>query len=380
MIDWVIGMKVIVLGCGMIGSVIARDFSGSVDCEITVADRDLRRAERTASAIGGAAWTRIDTTDKPDLVEKLGAFDLVLGALPGDFGYVALEAAVEAGVDMVDVSFTPENPLELDGEAQRAGITVIPDCGVAPGLSNMLVGHACSRLERVRDIHIMVGGIPETPVPPLGYTVTWSAEGLIDEYVRPASIVEGGRVVEVPALSGLEEIDFPGVGRLEAFYTDGLRTLVGSFPGVENMWEKTLRYPGHIESIRLLRTLGFFDDEPVRVGDSPVSPRLVTARLLERTLRMPDVGDLLAMVIEVRGEAEGYRFHILDRHDREAGVSAMARTTGYTASIVAGMLARGEVEGKGVLPAERLGMDRGVAEGVLARLRERGVVVTETPL
>ena len=373
-------MKVIVLGCGMIGSVMARDFSASVDCEITLADRDLKRAEKAASAIRGAAWTRIDSTDKPGLIEKLGDFDLVLGALPGDFGYVALEAAVEAGVDMVDVSFTPESPLELDGAARGAGVTVIPDCGVAPGLSNMLVGYACSRLERVRDIHIMVGGIPETPVPPLGYTVTWSAEGLIDEYVRPASIVEGGRVVEVPALSGLEEIDFPGVGRLEAFYTDGLRTLVGSFPGVENMWEKTLRYPGHIESIRLLRSLGFFDDEPVKVGDSPVSPRLVTARLLERTLRMPEVGDLLAMVIEVRGEGGGFRFHILDRHDRETGVSAMARTTGYTASIVAGMLARGEIQGKGVMPAERLGMDQAVAEGVLARLRERGVVVTETPL
>ena len=380
MVEWVYGMKVIVLGCGMIGSVMARDFSASVDCEITLADRDLKRAEKAASAIRGSAWTRIDSTDKPGLIEKLGDFDLVLGALPGDFGYVALEAAVEAGVDMVDVSFTPESPLELDSAARGAGVTVIPDCGVAPGLSNMLVGYACSRLESVRDIHIMVGGIPETPVPPLGYTVTWSAEGLIDEYVRPASIVEGGRVVEVPALSGLEEIDFPGVGRLEAFYTDGLRTLVGSFPGVENMWEKTLRYPGHIESIRLLRSLGFFDDEPVRVGDSPVSPRLVTARLLERTLRMPEVGDLLAMVIEVRGEGGGYRFHILDRHDRETGVSAMARTTGYTASIVARMLSRGEIQGKGVLPAERLGMDQTVAEGVLARLRERGVVVTETPL
>jgi lysine 6-dehydrogenase len=380
MVERVYGMKVIVLGCGMIGSVMARDFSASVDCEITLADRDLERAERAASAIGEAAWTSVDSTDKPGLVEKLGDFDLVLGALPGDFGYVALEAAVKAGVNMVDVSFTPENPLELDGAARNAGITVIPDCGVAPGLSNMLVGYAYSRLERVRDIHIMVGGIPETPVPPLGYTVTWSAEGLIDEYVRPARIIKGGSVVEVPALSGLEEIDFPGVGRLEAFYTDGLRTLVGSFPGVENMWEKTLRYPGHIESIRLIRSLGFFDDEPVRVGDSPVSPRLVTARLLERTLRMLEVGDLLAMVIEVSGKGGGYRFHILDRHDRETKVSAMARTTGYTASIVAGILARGEIEGKGILPTERLGMDRAVAEDVLARLRERGIVVAETPL
>jgi lysine 6-dehydrogenase len=376
-------MKVIVLGCGKIGSVMAKDFTASVEgSRVTVADISEERARESAAEIKGAGWTTIDTTDHPALVETLGGFDLVLGALPGDYGYKALEASVEAGVDIVDVSFTAEDPLDLDAAAKEAGVTVIPDCGVAPGLSNILVGYSASRLDSVREAHIMVGGIPETPVPPLGYTITWSAEGLIDEYVRDVSIIEGGKTVEVPALSGLEEIDFPGVGTLEAFYTDGLRSLAKSLPEVENMWEKTLRYPGHVEKVRLLRELGFFEDEPVTVGGEPVSPRLVTARLLERSLWKPEIGDLLAMKIEVRGDAGGkdteFKYRILDRFDPDTGVSAMARTTAYTASIVAGMLARGTIKEKGVLPSERLGKNQEFVETLMAELNRRGVLIEES--
>lgn len=376
-------MRIITLGCGKIGAVLARDFSESVEgAEVVLADRSEERAKEAAAGIKGAEWVVADTSDFSKLVDTLKEFDLVLGALPGDYGFRALEAAVEAGVDVVDVSYTPENPLDLDAAARDAGITIIPDCGVAPGLSSILVGCASSKLDRVRAAHIMVGGIPESPVPPLGYTITWSAEGLIDEYVRDVSIVEGGRVVQVPALSGLEEMEFPGVGTLEAFYTDGLRTLVESLPGVESMYEKTLRYPGHVEKVRLLRELGFFDDEALLVEGDQVSPRLLTARLLERSLRMPDVGDLLAMIIEVKGEAggeeAGYKYYVLDRFDREKGVTAMARTTAYTASIVAGMLAKGVIEEKGVIPPERLGMNEAVAGRLLSELKKRGVTVEES--
>jgi len=350
----------------------AMDFARSVEgSEVVLADKSGERAKGAASTIEGAGWFAVDTTDYRGLVDSLRGFDLVLGALPGDYGYKALEAAAEAGVDVVDVSFTPEDPLGLDEAAKDAGVTIVPDCGVAPGLSSILVGYGSIKLDRAREAHIMVGGIPETPVPPLGYTITWSAEGLIDEYVRDVHIVEGG-----PALSGLEEVDFPGVGRLEAFYTDGLRTLVHSLPGVESMYEKTLRYPGHVEKVRLLRELGFFDDEPIYVEGRSVSPRLLTARLLERSLWKPEVGDLLAMIVDVRGEASGeevgYRYYILDRFHRKTGVTAMARTTGYTASIVGGMLARGEIREK------RLGMNETVTEALLSELRTRGVLVEET--
>jgi len=375
-------MKVIVLGCGNIGSVIAKDFTDSIDgAEVVVADSSRERAEAAASSIRGATPTTLDATDYVGLVETIRGFDLVIGALPGDYGYQALKAAVEAGISMVDISFTPEDPLELDREAEKAGVTIVPDCGVAPGLSNMLVGYGASKLDRIREAHIMVGGLPEQAVPPLGYTITWSAEGLIDEYVRGARIMEGGRVVEVPALSGLEEIEFPGVGNLEAFYTDGLRTLLYTIPGVESMWEKTLRYPGHVEKIRLLRALGFFDDEPVAVGDTKVSPRIMTARLLERSLWKPEVGDILAMTVEVAGERRGeearYKFYLLDRFDEEKKVTAMARTTAYTASIVAQKLAMGDIKEKGVVPPEKLGMDEVFFKGLLSELRDRGVKVEE---
>jgi lysine 6-dehydrogenase len=376
-------VRVIVLGCGKIGAVIGQEF---VRClpgsKVTMADIDEARAREAASRIPGAGFTTIDTADYNSLLGKISGHDMALGALPGDYGYAALKASVEAGVDMLDVSFSPEDPSQLDGAAKERGVTVVPDCGVAPGLSNILVGYGASRLDEVEKAHVMVGGIPEEPVPPLGYTVTWSAEGLIDEYVRDVRIIEGGEVVEVPALSGLEEIEFPGVGMLEAFYTDGLRTLAKSLPGVDEMWEKTLRYPGHVEKVRLLRDLGFFSDDPVKVRGEPVSPRLATARLLERSLWMPEVGDLLAMQITVQGKAageeRGYVFRVLDRYDHEGKVSAMARTTGYTAAIVAGMLAEGKIGEKGVVPPERLGMDRRFTEALLIELKRRDIVIEES--
>lgn len=375
-------MRVIVLGCGKIGSVIARDFADSEkDAEVVVADRSRERAEAAASTIAGATPITVDASDYDDILDTLKGFDLAIGALPGDYGYQALKAAVEVGVSMVDVSFTPENPLELDRAAKDVGVTIVPDCGVAPGLSNMLVGYAAAKLDTVREAHIMVGGFPERPLPPLGYTITWSAEGLIDEYMRDATIIEGGRIVKVPALSGVEEIEFPVVGKLEAFYTDGLRTLIHTMPRVESMWEKTLRYPGHVEKIELLKTLGFFDNDPVVVESGPVSPRLMTARLLERKLRMPEVGDILAMTVSMAGEREGMekkiRYYVLDRYDVEKDVTAMARTTGYTAAIVARKLAQGAIREKGIVPPERLGMDEAFFRRLLTELRNKGVHVEE---
>jgi len=373
-------LKAIVLGSGKIGSVIAKDFS-KTGADITMSDIDINRARKAAEAIGADA-TVFDTSDHPAMVKTLRDYDLVLSALPGDYGYAALKACVEAGVDVIDVSFTPEDPTKLDEEAKKAGITIIPDCGVAPGLSNMLVGYGASQLDTVEEAKIMVGGIPETEVPPLGYTVTWSADGLIDEYIRDVSIVKDGELVQVPALSGLEDIEFPGVGTLEAFYTDGLRTLVQSFPGVKNLYEKTLRYPGHVEKVKLLRELGFFSEEPVRVLGSDVMPKMVSARIFEKSLTMPEIGDLLAMMIEVNGlkngVKKGYRYHVLEYVDHETGVSAMARTTAYTTSIVAGIFVDGGVQRKGVIPMERLGSDHGFVKKVFEEHKKRAIDISET--
>ncbi|MBD3205140.1 saccharopine dehydrogenase [Candidatus Bathyarchaeota archaeon] len=372
-------MRAIVLGAGQIGSVIAKDFSG-MGIELTIGDIDINRARDVAYEVEGESL-RFDTADYDQMVKTLRNFDLVIGALPGDYGLTALRACIEARRDVVDVSFTPEYPFELNEDARKAGITMIPDCGVAPGLSNLLIGYGASQLDSIHEAKIMVGGIPEKQVPPLGYTITWSAEGLIDEYIRDVSIVKKGDLIQVPALSGLEGIDFPGVGKLEAFYTDGLRSLVESFPEVENLYEKTLRYPGHVEKVKLLRELGFFSEDPVKVRDSEVKPKMVSARILERSLTMPEVGDLLAMSVDVSGIKDGDRlgfgYRVLEYYDHEKDVSAMARTTAYTASIIARLVADGDIQDEGVVTMEKLGSNHYLVDKIFSELGKRGINVEE---
>ena len=375
-------MKVIILGAGKMGSVIAKDFYSKTDAQITVGDIDLGRAEAVAVLVDGEALI-VDSTDYGSLVDTLGGFDLVIGALPGDYGYGALEACIEAGKDVVDVSFAPESTIPLDEVARDVGVTIVPDCGVAPGLSSFLIGHGASKLDSVEEVKILVGGVPENRVPPLDYVLTFNADNLIDEYLREVSIVEGGKVVQVPALSGLETVDFPGVGEMEAFYTDGLRTLIDSFPDAVNLSEKTLRYPGHVEKINLMKDLGFFSEEPVKVEGAEVVPKAVSARVFEGSLTL-DVGDLLAMTVEVSGVKDrgrkGYGFTVLEYFDHESGDSAMARTTAYTTSITAQILIDGGVGRKGVVPMEVLGGDPGFAERMFRELGDRGVTIDEAEL
>ena len=276
----------------------------------------------------------------------------------------------------------PEDPLTLNEDAVKAGVTIIPYCGAAPGLTNILVGHAVSKLDEVENVHIMVGGLPAEPVPPLGYIVTWSIEDLIADYVSPAKIVENGRIVEVDALSGLEEVEFPGVGKLEAFYTDGLTTLLYTIKPVKSMWEKTLRYPGHAEKIKLLRELGFFDEQPINIDDVNVSPRKVTAKLLEKKLRRPEIRDIFIMKVEVSGVKENSKiccvYQLLDRY--KDGVTAMARTTGYPTSIIAQLVVQKVIKEKGVIPPEKLGAKEEIFEKILAELENRQVKIVESVL
>ncbi|MDH5783384.1 MAG: saccharopine dehydrogenase family protein [Candidatus Bathyarchaeota archaeon] len=378
-------MKMLVLGYGNIGSVLATDLAESLpSIEIVIAGRHRDKAEEAANVINRENVTgfQLDAHNYHGLVDAMKKFDLVIGTLPGDVGYRSVKAAVDANVDMVDVSYMPENPLTLNEDAIKADVTIVPDCGVAPGLSNMLVGRAVSKLDHVENIHVMVGGLPEEPVPPLGYVITWSVEGLIDEYTRKAKIVENGEVVEVEALTGLEEVEFSGVGKLEGFYTDGLRTLLHTVKGVRNMWEKTLRYPGHVEKIKLLKTLGFFDEHPAEVQNARLPPRKVTIKLLEEKLRRPEIKDILAMKVEVSGMAEGsrkcYVYHLLDHYDQKRGVTAMARTTAYPASIFAQLISQKAIEEKGVIPLEKFGVKEKIFDKILAELEKRRVKIVES--
>ena len=377
-------MKVLILGCGNIGSVAAEDIGKSIDSiEVVVADRNETRAKLIAEGISesNVSWIQLDAAKHNELVKTLEDFDLAMGFLPGKLGYRLAEACVDARNDLVDVSYMAENPLTLNDKAIKAGVTIIPDCGLAPGISNILVGHAAGKLDKVQTVCIMVGGLPEKPVPPLGYVITWSLESLLDEYTRKARIVKEGEIVEVEALNGLEEIEFPNVGRLEAFYTDGLRTLPYTVSNVDNMWEKTLRYPGHAEKIKLLKALGFFDEKQINVDDVSLSPRKLTVKLFDQKLRRPEIRDIVAMQIEVSGIKNDkhvrYVYHMLDRYDENRGITAMARTTAYPASIIAQLMLKKAVKAKGVVPLERLGMSEEFFSKFLNQLEKREIRITE---
>ncbi len=377
-------MKILVLGCGNVGSAIVKDLAKYLPSDqIVAADRNPNIAKKTAEEIGkeNVSWTQADASKYDELVDVIKKHDLVVGALPGSLGYISAKACVDAKVSMVDISYMPENPLTLNDAAIKAGITIVPDCGVAPGLSNLLAGRGTSRLDQVEGIHIVCGGLPITPVPPLGYTITWSVEGLIDEYMRPARIIEDGKLVKKEALSGLEIIEFPKLGKLEAFYTDGLRTLLETIKGVKSMWEKTFRYPGHVEKIKLLRDLGFFDEEPIDVENVKIVPKKVTIKLLDRKLRKPEVKDLMAMKVEVTGIKNGskvkYVYYLLDYYDDASKTTAMARTTGYTASVVAQLMVKGVIEDKGVIPPEKLGMNERIYKQIIEELEKRNIKITE---
>jgi saccharopine dehydrogenase-like NADP-dependent oxidoreductase len=377
-------MKILVVGCGNIGSVAALDLARSLaSADIVVADKDEGRAKNVAEHIrtDNVSHIQLDAANRQELLDTLKGFTLVLGFLPGDLGYRLVEACIDARKDMVDVSFMGESLFKLSDKAAKAGVTIVPDCGLAPGISNLLVGHAAAELDQVERVHIMVGGLPEKPLPPLGYTVTWSPESLIDEYTRKAGIISGGRKAEVEALSGLETIEFPNFGILEAFYTDGLRTLLHTINATDEMWEKTLRYPGHAEKIEILRTLGFFDKTKVKVEGISVSPRDLTAVLLEQKLHKPDIKDVVALKVQVSGiknrKQTTYTYHLLDFYDEKQKTTAMARTTAYPASIVAQLMLKKTIKYEGLAPVEKIGADPQLFKTIIGQLQKRHVRVTE---
>ncbi len=376
-------MRVLVVGCGNIGSVAAEDLAKSRrDAEVVVADYEKSRAEAVAERIGteNVSAMRFDVTKKGPVEQTLKRFDLAMGFLPGSLGFRLMEACINAHVGLVDVSFGAEDPLILDRKAVEAGVTIVPDCGLAPGISNLLVGHAVSQLGKVESVHVMVGGLPEKPVPPLGYMITWSPESLIDEYTRKARIIQKGRQVSVEALTGLERVDFPRVGELEAFLTDGLRTLMSTVKA-DDMWEKTLRYSGHAEKIKAFEQLGFFDEKEIDLDGARVSPRKLTVRLLEKKLTMDEARDLVVLIVEVLGMSDqrksGYVYRLLDCYDRKRGITAMARTTAYPASIITQLMLDGLVREKGVVPPEKIGMEKRAFERFMLELKKRGVDIEE---
>lgn len=371
-------MKILTAGCGHIGSVLVRDLLSSTAHDITISDITLSQAKQTRNNFDtDVKCVALDVTDQNTAVSLLQEYDMVIGLTPGNIGYRLLHAAIQAKIHCIDLSFMPENPLNLTSAALKADICVIPDCGVAPGLSNILVGHGVTTFDQVSNIQIYVGGNPAHPIPPLDYILTWSLEDLLEEYLRKVTIVKNYHQIEVDALEGLELLDVPDVGMLEAFYTDGLRTLLHSFPTVMNMWEKTLRYPGHRDKIKLLRDLGFLSNSPITIDGNAVTPRAITQHLLRKILTRPDIQDILTMHIKMdghRGQREQhYSCYLQTRYDERQGLTAMARTTAYTASIIVQLLANGDIYLRGVIPPERLGMLEPIFDKIMTGLKERHI-------
>jgi saccharopine dehydrogenase-like NADP-dependent oxidoreductase len=369
---------ILVLGGGLVGRVIALDLAREKDFRVTVADRDDRTLARLRAE--GLGTKHLDLSDDAAVGRALAGADVVVGAAPGHMGYRLLRLVIEAGKPYADISFMPEDFLELDSLAQERGVTAVVDCGVAPGLSNLLCGRAAHEFDSVECLLILVGGLPKRRVWPYEYRVVFSGVDVIEEYLRPARWVEHGALVTRPALTDVEPVDLPRVGTVEAFNTDGLRSLAATLHA-PNMKEKTLRWPGHVEKMRMLRETGFFSRQPLDVGGTSVRPYDLTTKLLFDAWRLAEgEADLTVMRVEATGSVGGARrtwtWDLYDEADPRTGFHSMARTTGFPCAIVAGMLARGALVRPGVQPPERLADDDRFYERMMAELRARGVAIT----
>ncbi|RMF10788.1 MAG: saccharopine dehydrogenase [Candidatus Neomarinimicrobiota bacterium] len=372
---------IVVLGAGLVGSAIARDLHTRY--RVLAVDRDAARLVPLQEK--GLATRRLDITRRGDLKSALADADLVVGAVPGFLGYATLRAVLELGKPIVDISFFPEDPFTLDAVARSQGVAAVVDCGLAPGMGNLILGYESGRME-VDSYTCYVGGLPVKRDWPWEYKAVFSPGDVIEEYTRPARFIQGGRIVTRPALSDPEIIRFSGVGSLEAWNSDGLRTLLHTME-VPDMVEKTLRYPGTIEYVRVLRESGFFSREPLRLGETEVRPLDVTAALLRDQWKLqPGEEDLTVMRIEIRGKKAGQDVRVLyeleDHFDREQGITSMARTTGYTCAAVANLYLEGALSETGILPPERIGASVDRFQAIIDYLEERNVRyrVTEGPL
>jgi saccharopine dehydrogenase-like NADP-dependent oxidoreductase len=370
--------QVVVLGAGMVGRAVAADMARE---GFRVAVAETRR-ESLARLAGEHHITALQADlSRPEAVrEVVAGADLVLGALPSQFGMQTLQAVIDAGKAYVDISFMPENAWDLDPLARERGVCAVVDCGVAPGVSNLLCGLGAGMLDDCQRLEIYVGGLPVERRSPFQYKAGFAPSDVLEEYTRPARIVEKGRIVVKEALSEPEMIDFPGVGTLEAFNTDGLRSLAYHLK-VPEMKEKTLRYPGHIELMRVLRHIGYFSKEPLAVEGGTVRPLDLTAQLLfPKWMFEEGEADLTVMRVLVEGIKGGKRIRhtwdLLDRYDPVSKFRSMSRTTGFAATSMAAVLLRGAFKKPGVHPPELLAREPGLVETFLAEYARRGVKVS----
>jgi len=363
--------KVIVLGCGRIGTTIARDLYPEFDVLVADVNPDSLKMLNKKYNIPVEVC---DVNDVHAFPKLLSNFDLAVCAVPGFMGFQTLKKIIEAGIDVVDISFFNENPFELDELAKEKGVTAIIDCGVAPGLSNIILGHHAS-ISTLDSFVCYVGGLPVERELPFEYKAPFSPIDVIAEYTRPARIIENGQQVIREALSEREILNFDGFGELEAFNTDGLRSIVHTM-NVPNMKEKTLRYPGHAYIMEGFRAAGFFSEQEVEVKGKKVRPIDLTSTLLFECWNLtPDDKEFTVMRIELTDARSTVRYTITDRGDLENEMSSMARLTGFTCTAALRFMAKSNELPKGILAPELLSSSPEAFEYVIKYLKKKGVSI-----
>ncbi len=365
--------KIIVLGAGLVGHVMAKDLAK--DFDVTAADIN----EDALKAVGthGIKTLKADLSDRDNLISLIQPFDLVVGSVPGFMGLKNAQAVIEAGKNMVDISFFPEDPFQLDEAAKKKNVTIVTDCGVAPGMGNIILSFHDKRM-KIDSYECLVGGLPAVREWPYEYKAVFSPIDVIEEYIRPARYVQNHTMITKEALSDPELIHFDGVGTLESWNSDGLRSLIKTMPHIPNMIEKTLRYPGCIEYLRVLRETGFFSHEEIEVKGIKIKPVDVTAKLLFPKWKLkPGEEEFTVMRIRMEGKEDGkakkYEYNLLDRTEKSSGTLSMARTTGYTCTAVSNLVLNGQFNRKGICPPEYVGEKESDFDFVVKYLADRGV-------
>jgi lysine 6-dehydrogenase len=364
-------MMIAVLGAGMVGRAIALDLATVFSVtSFDVSEQNLQLLQRKSTNIKTVVADLQNTGAYSSLLQP---FDLVVTAVPGFMGFDTLKAVINAGKNVVDISFFPEDALQLDALAKEKNVTAIVDCGVAPGMSNWIIGRYNAEM-KIDGFEIYVGGLPLHPQPPFFYKAPFSPVDVIEEYTRPARLKENGVIVTKPALTDRKMMQFDGVGNLEAFNTDGLRSLLFTMPHIPTQIEQTLRYPGHIDLIIALKQSGFFSEEKIKVNGAELSPLQFTSKLLINEWKLGETEEeLTVMKVIVHGEEKTIEYNLLDKFDAATQTSSMARTTGYTCTAAVHLLANNMVTKKGVFPPELLGDDKNAFDFVLNYLEQRGV-------
>jgi saccharopine dehydrogenase-like NADP-dependent oxidoreductase len=374
-------MNVLVLGSGLVGRPMAIDLAKDKSFNVTVADFSKSNLDKIPDKLSIIKLEK-DLSIPGELQDLLKDYDMVLNAVPGFMGFNTLKEIIKTGKNVVDIAFYSENPFELDELAKQNNVTAVVDCGVAPGMSNLLAGYVDSMLDKTETILIYVGGLPVIREYPYEYKAGFSPIDVIEEYTRPARFVENGKMVVRSALSDSELIDFPGIGTLEAFNSDGLRTLAFTL-SAPNMKEKTLRYPGHIDKMLLLRESGFFSKDEVEVNGMKIKPIDFTSKLLFPMWELKE-GDaeFTVMKVIVEGKLDKkklrYTYDLLDRYDDKSNTRSMARTTGYTATTVLNLISEGLFSRKGICPPEFIGQKPECVEFVLNKLKGKGILYKQT--